>query len=86
MDGEPTLEAPKSKRPPPKTPRVLVRAFRSNPRAKSGWQRLATTYKREYIAWLNNAKRPETQEKRLQETLAALEMNLKWVDRKQAAV
>jgi uncharacterized protein YdeI (YjbR/CyaY-like superfamily) len=45
-------------------------------------ERLKPTYQREYMAWIGFAKLPETQQKRLQETLKALTAGKKWAQRK----
>ena len=51
--------------------------------AAENFRRFSPTYQREYVVWLTLAKLPETRERRLKETLAALARGRKWEQRKQ---
>lgn len=85
LDSDPDRPPP----PPQKreawpVPVFFAEALRRNPEAAAGYARLAPTYQREYLVWLTAAKREETKERRLAETLAALATGRKWAQRKQA--
>jgi uncharacterized protein YdeI (YjbR/CyaY-like superfamily) len=83
LDADPTaLPPPKIKREPIPPPAFLVKALKANRRAAEGFEGLSPTRQREFIIWLTSAKRPETQAKRLKQTLAALTKGRSWIDRK----
>lgn len=69
-------------RPMPEMPPVLKKALQKNSAARKFFESLAPTYQREYLIWVGMAKREETQQKRLTETIAALAGGRKWVNRK----
>jgi uncharacterized protein YdeI (YjbR/CyaY-like superfamily) len=46
------------------------------------FKKMSATCQREYLVWLTVAKRPETRERRLRETLAALACGRRWAQRK----
>lgn len=75
----PTRKAP---RPLPEMPVILAAALKKNRAAREGFDSLKPTYQREYLIWVGMAKRPETREKRLAETIAALAAGRKWAQRK----
>jgi len=52
-------------------------ALRANPVAWENFERLTPGYRKQYVAWLQTAKRPETRKKRLEEALRLLEQNRK---------
>lgn len=56
-------------RPEAKEPADLAAALRQNPRATAVFQAFPPSHRREYIAWITGAKRPETRARRLAETL-----------------
>lgn len=75
--------------PPPKVrreewpmPEALAKALKSNPAATANFATLSRTCQREYKVWISMAKQPETVERRLKETLAALAAGRKWAQRK----
>jgi hypothetical protein len=83
LDARPDVPpAPKIKREPWPIPDFFAAALRRNRAAAVFYQNLAPTYQREYLVWLTTAKRPETRDQRLQQTLAALAAGKKWIDRK----
>jgi len=85
LDAEPALPPPpKVKREPRPMPDFFAVALQKDKRAAAGFASFAPTYQREYIVWLTTAKREETREKRLAETLRALAAGRKWLDRKSA--
>jgi uncharacterized protein YdeI (YjbR/CyaY-like superfamily) len=52
-------------RPPVETPAYLADALRANAAARGTFERFAPSHRREYIEWLEEAKREETRRKRL---------------------
>ncbi len=83
LDANPEiLPAPKVKREPIPPPEILTKALARDGRAAEGFAGLSPSCQREYIIWLTTAKRPETQDRRLKETLAALKGGRKWMNRK----
>jgi uncharacterized protein YdeI (YjbR/CyaY-like superfamily) len=78
------LPAPKVRRKPWPAPDYFKKALaeKRNRAAAELFRKLAPTYQREYIVWLTMAKQPETQARRLKETLSALAKGRKWAQRK----
>ena len=76
--------------PPPKKrvewpmPEVLGAALKKNKKAAAGFESLKPTYQREWKVYNTGAKQQETIEKRLAETIRALEKGLKWAQRREA--
>lgn len=56
----------------PDLPDFIEAALKTNGDAWAFFQQLAPTYRRQYVAWIHTAKRPETRQKRLNESLARL--------------
>jgi uncharacterized protein YdeI (YjbR/CyaY-like superfamily) len=56
----------------PELPAYIARAFKTSPRAWQHFQALAPTYRRDFVVWIHIAKRPETRERRLRESIALL--------------
>ncbi len=52
-------------------------ALKANGKAWSNFNKLAPSYRKNYIGWLQSAKKPETREKRLKELINLLEENKK---------
>ena len=76
LDPGVKAETPPAKREFP-MPSVLKRLLGRNKRARENFERLAPSYRRNYIAWIANAKQPETQERRAEEAVRLLERNQK---------
>ena len=53
-------------------PADLARALKAEPRAMAFFDKLARTHRREYANWVGEAKKPETRERRIEQTLALL--------------
>jgi len=53
-------------------PREFAEALRKNPEAKNTFEGLAPTYQKQYLAWIITAKRAETRQKRIQESITLL--------------
>jgi hypothetical protein len=63
VDMEPrTVEAPDD----------LVRAFDGNETAEAAFEKCSYTHKKEYVDWINEAKKPETRQRRIVKTLEKL--------------
>jgi uncharacterized protein YdeI (YjbR/CyaY-like superfamily) len=56
----------------PDLPPYIAKAFKANPKAWRFFEELAPTYRRHFVAWIHSAKRPETREKRIRESIALL--------------
>ena len=54
------------------TPAYIEKAFRSDRRAWQYFEKLAPSYRRAYIGWIDSAKREETEARRLAEALRVL--------------
>lgn len=55
-----------------RVPRELSLALDANARARKAFDGLAPSHQREYVEWVLEAKRPETKERRIAETVARL--------------
>jgi len=53
-------------------PAEFVEALRKNKRAKETFDKLAPTYQKQYLGWIEVAKLPETREKRIKESIRLL--------------
>jgi hypothetical protein len=53
-------------------PAELAAALKRNPAARTGWKALAFTHQREWATAIQDAKRPETRERRVAQAIAAL--------------
>ena len=64
----------------PKPPADLTKAFRSNKTAKTYFDSLAPSHRRDFLQWILDAKRETTKEKRIEETIKLLkaEKTLHW--------
>jgi uncharacterized protein YdeI (YjbR/CyaY-like superfamily) len=60
-------------------PVFIQRALSTHPAARRAFQDLAPTYRRDYVRWIVEAKKPETRERRLAESIRRLEANRKRV-------
>ncbi|MGH9582017.1 MAG: YdeI/OmpD-associated family protein, partial [Bryobacteraceae bacterium] len=58
-------------------PDYLAKALKASPRAWSFFQELAPTYRNHFVMWIHSAKRSETREKRIRESIALLETGQK---------
>lgn len=70
--NEQGVKAPRAvrqKRPEAKVPADLKRALSKDARARATFDGFSPSHRREYIEWIEEAKRPETREKRLATTL-----------------
>lgn len=58
-------------------PTDLKSEFDNNPKAFINYQNFSPSYKKSYLYWLNQAKREETQQKRLKEIIHLCSKNIK---------
>ena len=56
----------------PELPAYIAKAFRANAKAWQNFQALTPTYRRDFVVWIHIAKRPETREKRIRESIELL--------------
>jgi uncharacterized protein YdeI (YjbR/CyaY-like superfamily) len=56
----------------PDLPPYIAGALKANSKAWVFFQELAPTYRRHFVAWIHSAKRTETREKRIRESIALL--------------
>jgi uncharacterized protein YdeI (YjbR/CyaY-like superfamily) len=56
----------------PDLPSYIATAIKANAKAWKLFRELAPTYRRDFVVWIHTAKRPETRERRLRESLALL--------------
>ena len=56
----------------PALPPYIAEILKANPKAWTFFESLAPSHRRHFVAWIHTAKRPETREVRLRETIALL--------------
>ena len=56
----------------PDLPAYLAKALKANPKAWRFFRELAPGYRHHFVGWIHLAKRPETRERRIRESLALL--------------
>jgi uncharacterized protein YdeI (YjbR/CyaY-like superfamily) len=56
----------------PKLPAYIATAFKTDPRAWNFFQGLSAGNRRDFVVWIHTAKRPETRERRMRESIALL--------------
>lgn len=85
LDSDPMISpVPKVKRKPWPVPAFFKKALaeKRHKRAAAAFKNLSPSCQREYLVWLTTARREETRQRRLQETLVALAAGRKWDQRK----
>lgn len=58
-------------------PSELEKAFKTEKDAKTFFDKLSYTHQREYVTWINEAKKEETRQKRIAKTIEMLKNNVK---------
>ncbi len=53
-------------------PAELKRAFKSDKESKSAFEKLSYTHQKEYVTWINEAKKAETHQSRIVKTIEML--------------
>jgi uncharacterized protein YdeI (YjbR/CyaY-like superfamily) len=56
----------------PELPSYIAKAIKADARAWKSFRELSPTYRRDFVVWIHTAKRPETRERRIRESLALL--------------
>jgi len=56
----------------PDLPVYIAKALKTNVRAWEFFRALAPTYKRHFVVWIHTAKRPETRDRRIRESISLL--------------
>ena len=56
----------------PELPAYIARAFKADPKAWQYFQSLPRRPQRDFVVWIHTAKKPETRERRIRESLALL--------------
>jgi uncharacterized protein YdeI (YjbR/CyaY-like superfamily) len=56
----------------PELPDYIAEAFKANVKAWQHFLALAPTYRRNFVVWIHTAKRPETRERRIRESIELL--------------
>ena len=54
------------------TPDDLAKALKRAPAARQAYEKLSYTHRKEYVRWVEEAKKPETRTRRVEKTLAML--------------
>ncbi len=72
LEAAPTANryAPKPK--VPGLPKYIVTALRTDPKAWTCFQALSARNRRDYVVWIHTAKRPETRQRRIRESIELL--------------
>ena len=53
-------------------PSDFAEALENNPKAKENFEKLAPTFQKQYLGWIEVARRPETKNKRIKESISLL--------------
>jgi uncharacterized protein YdeI (YjbR/CyaY-like superfamily) len=61
-----------AKPPIPELPGYIAKAFRQNAKAWDAFKALAPSHRRHYVVWIHMAKRPETREARIRQSIELL--------------
>jgi len=72
LAAAPTGNSYASHPPIPDLPAYVAKALKANPEAWRCFQGLALSYRRHFVAWIHTAKRQETRENRIRESIALL--------------
>jgi len=56
----------------PELPAYIVKAFKAHPKAWTSFQKLPRSHRRQFVVWIHTARRPETREKRIRESIGLL--------------
>jgi uncharacterized protein YdeI (YjbR/CyaY-like superfamily) len=56
----------------PELPRYIATALKGNSQAWTAFNRLAPSHRREYVRWIHSAKRADTRERRVKDSIALL--------------
>jgi len=56
----------------PDLPVYIAKALKANPKAWEFFRKLAPTYRRDFVVWIHIAKRPESRQRRIRESIALM--------------
>jgi uncharacterized protein YdeI (YjbR/CyaY-like superfamily) len=56
----------------PELPLYIAKALKAHPKAWEFFRELAPTYRRHFVVWIHTAKRADTRERRIRESIALL--------------
>ena len=56
----------------PDLPVYIANALKANPKAWEFFRKLAPTYRRDFVVWIHIAKRPESRQRRIRESIALM--------------
>lgn len=73
---KPTIDHKRSKN--PKTPEDLIKELNKNRKAKENFEKMAKSYKRFYIWWIEDAKKIETRKRRIKEVVKRIKEGKKF--------
>jgi uncharacterized protein YdeI (YjbR/CyaY-like superfamily) len=71
----PETDVPRAKRPELPLPDWLKTGLMTSPKAWENFSKLPPSHRRNYIAWISDAKREETRQRRIREAIRMLEKN-----------
>ena len=77
LAGAPTNNTYAAKPAIPTLPSYIAKAFQENTKAWKFFQELAPSHRRYFVVWIHTAKRPETREKRIRESIRLLSARMK---------
>jgi uncharacterized protein YdeI (YjbR/CyaY-like superfamily) len=72
LGAAPTANRYAAHPPIPQLPAYVAKAIKTNVKAWQFFQQLAPTYRRDFVVWIHTAKRPETRDKRIHESITLL--------------
>jgi uncharacterized protein YdeI (YjbR/CyaY-like superfamily) len=72
LEAAPTDNAYRERPEIPDLPGYIAKALKANPQAWKFFQQLAPGYRRHFVAWIHTAKRPETRDTRIRESIGLL--------------
>ena len=72
LGAAPTAHRYAAHPPIPELPSYVATALKTNVKAWQFFQQLAATHRRDFVVWIHTAKRPETREKRIRESIGLL--------------
>lgn len=72
LAAAPTENSYPARPPIPELPDYIAEAFRAHPEAWRHFQALTASNRRTFVVWIHTAKRPETRQRRIRESIALL--------------
>jgi uncharacterized protein YdeI (YjbR/CyaY-like superfamily) len=72
LAAAPTMNTYASRPIIPNLPAYIAEALKASSKAWRFFRKLAPTYRRDFVVWIHTARRPETRERRIRESIALL--------------